>query len=277
MNILRYAFALTVAVTITPGILTAQISQGHYPQPVYQVGQISAPVMHFATPAPVASNPFSACSGGCIPGNPTDCNCKNLDCKICLPYNCKKSKQLHAETIPCKTCGLIPQKNYNADCAQKVCDFQYETEVPEVHCVAETCTEIGKRSIECMPGCHFTVCVPVKKCTAKTVECKLAPKSMPMELWKRQQGNQTVYDVYVINDCNPDSNFHAGGMPEKWLIMHCGSAQDITNRFPGAICNDGKPLVVSKKGAKPKATPADVDIKLVMDKDAKEELPADNS
>jgi len=88
---------------------------------------------------------------------------------------------------------------------------------------------------------------------------------MPMELWQRSKNGQPVYDVYVINNSDPQSPFHAGGMPAKWLVLHCGSKEDVKDRFPTAIRADGTPLVEAEKDATPKATPADVNIEMVTD------------
>jgi len=97
---------------------------------------------------------------------------------------------------------------------------------------------------------------------------------MKMELWQRKSKKlgKLVFDVYVINDPDETSPYHAGGMPEKWLIVHCATADEIKRRFPNSTRADGSPLVKSAKGAKPIASDADVDIKLVIDKAMVEEF-----
>ncbi len=268
MNVLRCAVVIAIAVTLAPACSMAQF----YGQPTYHSGPIVSQPMIVVSPQPVTRDPFDACKCGCPPGSPGDCKCKHLDCKIRLSTNCKATKPLKITPINCRVCGKIPKREYSENCLKKICDFYYDTEVPEIHCAIETCTEIGKKSLECLPGCCFSVCVPVKECTTEKVECKLVLKRMPMQLWKRKDEGRDVFDVYVINDCDENSEFFAGGMPEKWLVIHCGSKQDIMHRFPGALCADGSPMVISKKGTKPKATPADVDIELVLDEKKVEEF-----
>jgi len=93
---------------------------------------------------------------------------------------------------------------------------------------------------------------------------------MPMELWKRMEDGKTRYDVHVMNNADPQSQDHAGGMPAKWLIMHCGTAEQFLSKFPGAVCSNGNPILgakATKEKAEPKATTADVELKLVVDQD----------
>ena len=85
---------------------------------------------------------------------------------------------------------------------------------------------------------------------------------MKMELWRRQDPVKgTVYDVYVINVA-PNI---AGGMPERWLILHCATKDQFRQRFPNARRADGSPLVKNApKDAKPQKTTADVSIELTV-------------
>lgn len=264
MNILRIVLILALAVLLTPRSAESQIHQIYTPAPVYQTPIISTPI--FPSTPGISQDPFAACS--CNPTNPGECKCKNLDCKIKLPLNCKNSKPPTKTPILCKIYGKIPVHTIESNCLNKHCDFQYVTDVPEVHCIKETCCEIGTKLIQCLPGCCFNVCVPINACVTQTVQCKLSPKNMPMELWRRDQDGQVLYDVFVINNPDVNSPFHAGGMPAKWVIMHCGTAAQFHQRFPGAVCSDGKPMLNAKnlkQGVKPESTSADVDIKLVVD------------
>jgi len=272
MNVVRLIPILALATLFAPVQLSAQINHIYsprpvlqnpvYQQPIYQQQIIQSPT-HF-----VPGNPFDACDCGNNPGNPRDCKCKNLNCKITLCPGCKTVRPLHKTQINCNVFGKIPRHTIERNCLKKVCDFQYATEVPQVHCTREICVEIAKKALPCLPGCWFDVCVPAYECKTETVECKLVPKTMPMELWERRENGQVKYDVYVINNRDPNSPFHAGGMPSKWLILHCGSKAHLRLRFPGAICTDGKPFPFAKatRGAKPTATPADVNIQLIVDK-----------
>lgn len=264
------ALLLLVAlmVALTSGVVDAQSYAIQTSAPIYQ-----QPVYLSSPPAgsQLKTNAgWDKCDCQCPqPGN-GPCDCKNLNCKIKLPAGCKNTTGPTKTPIACKIYGKIPVFNYNQNCLEQCCDFRYLTEVPEVHCVCEQCVEIGKKMIQCLPGCCFSVCVPVNKCQTKTVQCKLGQKEMPMQLWKRTQGTQIVYDVYVINSPNRDSPDHAGGMPDKWVIMHCGTEADFNARFPGAVCTDGTPALGAKatpKNAKPQSTTADVELKLVVDQE----------
>ena len=93
---------------------------------------------------------------------------------------------------------------------------------------------------------------------------------MNLELWERQDPVQgTVYDAYVINNPGP---MQAGGMPEKWLTVHCGSKEQIRAKYPNSKKSDGTPLFTAAEGTKPQETDADVPISLVMDKAAVEKF-----
>ncbi|WP_144056792.1 hypothetical protein [Rhodopirellula europaea] len=86
-----------------------------------------------------------------------------------------------------------------------------------------------------------------------------------MKIYRRKEGNRTVYDVYVINDPDPNSPFHAGGMPAKWLILHCATAEQVRAQLPNATKQDGTPIV--KSSTKGKSTPnedANVNIEMVV-------------
>ncbi len=88
----------------------------------------------------------------------------------------------------------------------------------------------------------FSVCVPVKQCVTQSGKCKRVPKLMPVELWQRELDGRLVYDVYIINSPDVNSNFDAGGMPAKWVILHCETLDDVEKRFPGAVSTGGKPM-----------------------------------
>ncbi|MFG0264948.1 MAG: hypothetical protein ACF8AM_07320, partial [Rhodopirellula sp. JB055] len=107
--------------------------------------------------------------------------------------------------------------------------------------------------------------VPINDCEKKTVECRLVPQLMQMKIYRRKEGSRTVYDVYVINDPDPNSPFHAGGMPAKWLILHCATAEQVRAQLPNATKQDGTPIV--NKSTKGKSTPnkeANVNIEMVV-------------
>jgi len=169
--------------------------------------------------------------------------------------------------IPCEVFGKVPKRTVETSCTNKICSFEAPTDVPEVQCVTDYCTEIGKKLLQCMPGCCFSVCVPKSKCKTEKVECKLVSKQMRMEVWSRQKNGRLVYDVYVINEKDPASAFHAGGMPARWLILHCASEENFKSRFPGIDINSGARLGKVDKDAKPESTPADVKIELITDKE----------
>lgn len=92
---------------------------------------------------------------------------------------------------------------------------------------------------------------------------------MNMEVWQRQDKGRAglVYDVYVINNPDPNSPFHAGGMPAKWLVMHCASPNEFRAKFPNSVSESGQPLVKSKPDAKPQTTKADVPIEMIVDQE----------
>lgn len=260
MNVLRSALIMTLVVLLNSSLASAQsqttgayILPPAYAQPVYM-----------PPTAIVPTDPFAACQ--CNPSNPGDCKCKNLDCKIRLPQNCKNVRGPYKTPVPCTVYGKVPKRTIKSCCAQKLFGFEYLTDVPEIQCITDYCNEIGKKTLECLPGCCFSVCVPLNECTTEKIECKLISKPMKMELWSRNENGQIKYDVYVINDKNPDSSYHAGGMPGRWLVLHCGSSTHFNNRFPGIDINTGASLGKLDKNIKPKATPADVDIELITDK-----------
>lgn len=88
---------------------------------------------------------------------------------------------------------------------------------------------------------------------------------MNLELWERMHYGKKVYDVYVINNVDPNSPYHAGGMPEKWLVLHCASVENVRVRFPNSVRADGQPMVKSPEGTQPQTTDADVPVNLVLD------------
>jgi len=267
MYVFRSALIMSFVVLLNLPTTSAQsqTTGAYFPMPVY-----SQPV--YASPTSVVTNiaktdPFAACKCGCDPSTPGDCKCKNLDCKLRLPDNCKVVRGPHKTLIPCDVYGKVPKRTVETSCTQKLFAFEFPTDVPEVHCVTDYCTEIGKKILQCIPGCCFSVCVPKAKCKTEKVECKLASKLMRMELWSRQEGQRLVYDVYVVNDKDPASAFHAGGMPARWLILHCASPENFNSRFPGIDINTGASLGALDQDAKPEATPADVKIELITDKE----------
>jgi len=268
MNVFRSALIMSLVVMLSLSSALAQsgTTGAFFPPPAYGQPVYLPPTA--VVPNIVPTDPFSACKCGCDPSSPGDCKCKCLDCKVRLPQNCKIMRGPHKTPIPCTVFGKVPKRTVKSCCTEKRCDFEYGTEVPEIHCVTDYCNEIGKRTLQCMPGCCFSVCVPLFECTTEKVECKLTLKPMKMELWTRRDDRtgQTVFDVYVINQKDPNSPYHAGGMPARWLILHCGSQTDFNNRFPGIDSNTGGSLGKLDKDAKPEATPADVKIELITDK-----------
>lgn len=240
-------------------------AQVYYSSPIVSEQVIYSTPVITSQPAQVA-NPLSICN--CGGTSSTGCDCKNLNCQITLPP-CKTSGPTIKKPIGTDIVGTIPKIDVNTDCQKLLYEFEYPTDVPQIHCTTETCTEIGKKSINCVPGCSFSVCVPINDCTKQTVECKLVQKVMKMQIWERiDPVLNKAYDVYVINDSNPSSSFHAGGMPAKWLVVHCATPGQIRSKFPDAKKTDGTPLVYGAgKGAKSEATEADVDIRLVIDEE----------
>ena len=275
----RLSLALLFIATGITSSADAQLYQQTQPIqqfPIVQPGTvitsppISAPIVSnpIILGAPIQStNPFDACQCGSTPGG-GECKCKDLHCELKLSSHCKHTRPLYKHPIPCEILGKIPKEKYEVNCEQLKRKFQYLTKVPQIHCTTEVCTEIGKKDLQCIPGCCFSVCVPTTACKTETVECKLVNKMMNLEIWERNDPERgLVYDVDVINDRNPSSEFHAGGMPAKWLVMHCGSKAELSQCFADAKKSDGSLLFTSvKKGTKPKATKADVDIKLVVKK-----------
>ncbi|WDQ16645.1 hypothetical protein [Rhodopirellula sp. P2] len=88
---------------------------------------------------------------------------------------------------------------------------------------------------------------------------------MRMKIQRRQEDNRTVYDVYVINDPDANSPFHAGGMPATWLILHCATAEQVRAELPNATKQDGSPIVKSSsKNASPPNAKANVNIEVVV-------------
>ena len=240
----------------------------YYSHPPTYSKKIYTPTPHY-TPPTKPADPREICGCGNTPST-GDCQCKNLKCEL---------KKLHCNKIvdrdvthldPPEIYGKIPRRNVDKNCLELVCEFYAKTKVPEIHCVTEECNEIGKRKYECFEGCYFQLCIPVKECTTVSVECKLVEQNMLMRLMRRFDKGRIVYDVYVINNSDPNSGFQAGGMPAEWLIMHCASAADIKRRFPDTTCKNGEPLVQVGKGDK-LTEDAEVDIALIFDKEKIEE------
>lgn len=212
-------------------------------------------------------DPVAACCGCPSTG---DCKCKNLSCQLRLsPPNCKKSGKTVKTPIPCEIYGTIPKDTEDYNCYEQVYNFDYETNVPKIMCSTQTCYEIGTKKLECKiedckPGCWFNVCVPINDCVTKTVECRLVKQAMPHIIYKRTDPNdnpRVSYDVYVINNPTPGASDHAGGMPSKWLVMHCATKSELGKRFPNMIAsNKGKDVA-------PEATDADVNIELAIDEE----------
>lgn len=249
----------------TPVYPSAPVYQ---PTPVYQ----SAPVYQSLPSGHATIDPIAAC---CDCPTSGDCKCKDLNCTLKLwPPNCKKSGPTTKTPIRCEIVGKIPKDSDDIDCHELVKEFQYDTLVPRIACNTFTCREIGTKTIqcevdECRPGCGFKVCIPIKKCVTKSVECKLVYQSMKHRVFLRtdpKDSKTPSFDVFVINDPAPGAPGHAGGMPREWLVMHCGSRANIQSRFPGMIAmNKGKDV-------KPKATPADVGIELFVKKELIKEI-----
>ena len=268
MNISKHIFMTGfLVVALLSNIANAQTYPMQTVTPVYQ-----QPI-YSVTPPAIGSlksySPLSVCN--CNQPN-GDCKCKNLDCKIKLPSNCTKKTVASKTPIPCKIYGKIPIYKYNSNCLVKECDFQYQTEVPQIQCGCEECVEIGTKLVQCLPGCCFNVCVPTFCCKTQSVKCELILKEMPMQLWQRTENGRTVYDVYVINNPAQDSPFFAGGMPAKWVIMHCGTRAEFDSRFPGA-CSNGNPIsdTATQKDATPQTTAADVKLEMIVDQKQLEE------
>ena len=230
----------------------------------------SAPAPVYHSPPVVQTHsvdPVTACCGGSVTG---DCKCKHLHCELKLhPPHCKKTGPTTKTPIYIKILGKIPKDEQNYDCYELIKDFNYDTLVPTILCTTTKCVEIGTKTLQCevegcRPGCSFTVCIPVKNCVTKTVECKLVKKPMPHKIFKRTDPNdhpKVSYDVYVINNADENSPYHAGGMPERWLVMHCATKEQVQAKFPNMLAkNQGK-------NVKPKATTADVGIELLVKKE----------
>lgn len=252
-------------------------------QPVYSAPATtyhSAPVTRSNVVTTRAVDPLSVCDcGGTTTGT---CDCKNLNCEIRLPHNCKTVGPTKTTPIDCDIYGTIPKMNDDIHCYDWELDFQHVTKVPQVWCTTEKCVEIGKKTLECVPGCSFSVCIPINNCEKKTVECRLVDQLMNMVIKRRLENNQSVYDVYVINDKNPSSQYHAGGMPGEWLILHCASAAQVRSRLPNAKKADGTPLVKKSQGhVEPQPTEADVDIQMIVEqsllKEYSEQVTADEA
>ena len=209
-------------------------------------------------------NPCSHCGH-----SPCNCDCNHcLDCEIRLSHHCDR-RTCSKTPIPFNIIGHIPKINEETNCYVTKIDFQAPTKVPYVICKTHRCVEIGKRAITCLPGCTFSLCVPIAECCETVLTCELRDKMMKLRAWKRDNGS---YDVYVLNEAS--GAFSAGGMPEKWLVMHCASKAQVESKFPSVqvTARDGKPVsqrvVMTPHRSKP--TTADTEMELVISKTTKD-------
>ncbi|EMI22057.1 hypothetical protein RMSM_01016 [Rhodopirellula maiorica SM1] len=165
--------------------------------------------------------------------------------------------------IHLKIIGRIPRINEETNCYVTKIDFQAPTKVPYVISKTHKCVEIGKRAITCLPGCTFSLCVPINECCESVLTCELRNKTMNLRAWKRDNG---TYDVYVLNEAS--GAFSAGGMPEKWLVMHCATKSQVESKFPAVqvTARDGKPVSerVVLNAHRPKSTSADTEMEFVV-------------
>ncbi|WP_345688000.1 hypothetical protein [Novipirellula caenicola] len=165
--------------------------------------------------------------------------------------------------IHVKIIGRIPRIDEETNCYVTKIDFQAPTKVPYVISKTHRCVEIGKRAITCLPGCTFSLCVPINECCENVLTCELRNKTMNLRAWKRNNG---TYDVYVLNQAS--GPFSAGGMPEKWLVMHCATKSQVESKFPEVqvTARDGKPVserVVLNRRV-PQSTSADTEMEFVV-------------
>jgi hypothetical protein len=84
---------------------------------------------------------------------------------------------------------------------------------------------------------------------------------MRLQAKKRDSGQ---WDIYVLNDVNPGSAYHAGGMPKVWLVYHCITAEAVRKAFPDVTVANNEPAkdvkIVSRSEPAPKQL--DTEIKL---------------
>lgn len=209
------------------GTCSAQGTVIYSGEVVYQ----SAPYTVVQSPTVVVhSKPNDPCNVCNSTQKPCNCNCKLCyDCEIKLPPNCCKT---NCTTTPVnlQVYGSIDVLNEDLDCYVKRYEFEALTKVPYIVCQTKKCVEVSKKSYECIPGCSFQLCVPINECHEKTVKCDLRDKRMKLVAYLRDTG---TYDVYVINE--PSGQYHAGGMPEKWIVLHCASQTQVRAKFPDAV------------------------------------------
>lgn len=245
---------------------TSVIKVGSFP--VISSDQATMMMQDYAAPLSHPVDPVDSCCGTAHKG---DCKCKHgLNCELTLSrHPCNRGGQLRKTPRRYNIVGKIPKIDDVTDCYKEITKFNYNTLVPTIVCTTHKCVEIGTKTIQCevgdcKPGCSFRVCVPINDCTTKTVECRLVDKEMPHRVMQRTDpdSGEVTFDVYVINNSDESSPYHAGGMPEEWLVMHCASKDDVRRKFPS--------MVVSNRGknVEPQLTDADVNIKLAFDKDA---------
>lgn len=240
------------------GVLSAgeAVAQVYYYRTVPSEVVVSSTVVASNCTTPTPTKPSDDCH--CGPSTPgTDaCECKScLDCKITLPTNCCKTSGT-TRPIKNKILGTIPKRSRNISCYDFEIDFEWETDVPQVVCETQKCVGIDKMLVNCMPDCNFEVCVPVVECCDKVEKCELTKKRMKMKAKHRRNG---TWDIYVINNADENSPFHAGGMPEVWLTHHCLDPEQLQREFPGqsfAAADETAEQVVEKIASKPSAKPA---------------------
>lgn len=237
-----------------------------HPTQNYTVVTPSAPVAPAAQPC---SKPTDPCN---TPSNkPCNCECKVcLDCEIKLPDNCCK-KECTPKPLYVEVLGKIPTVHENTNCYVHVVPFEYEVKVPTIVCWTRTCTEISKRSFECIPGCSFELCVPINECEEKVVKCELRNRKMRLEAKKRDNG---LWDVYVLNDVDPASAYHAGGMPKIWLTLHCATLDKVKATYPNVTIASVETKDANSKVAADDTKSLDTDIQLVI---KEEELTEENA
>ena len=258
------AFTILAAWAITPN-LSAQTYA--FPQPV--IGTPVVPPQIMVNQIPMTTG--SACTPQtCAPscGFPAgDCNCKqcnkNCEPRLCSPF-CRTLLKRDKRPLSCEIVGKIPLHRSEGNCRSLYFEGVVTTKVPQVHCTNNVCVEIGTKLIKCLENCFFEVCIPVAECCESAKECKLVDKPMKVRVYKREDPRfGTVFDVHVINDVDPASNFHAGGMPKEWVILSCATIDQLKSKCPQVSKLDGTKLFDTVADAKSEPTEADTDIRLV--------------
>lgn len=261
----KFAYCLTfviVAGFACPDV-SAQVFRGRVirSQPVYsapqrvihhsQVVHQSHPIatQHVTQPATSVVPDCGCAAGGDIhapcKNDKCDCDCKHLHCEIRMTNHCYK-EQCTKDPLENKPMGKIDVRNYDTHCYGPPTDFKADTRVPVIICKTEKCVEIGKQDYDCLPGCKFTLCVPINDCLKKTITCELVEQEMMMRVFARSQNGVVTYDVYVLNQ--PSGPHSAGGMPAKWVLMHCATWAQVEKRFPGVAKPAQASLKTTAKG-----------------------------